>query len=129
MNLQHEFNEWLEEALPDIPPGDVRAYNFNIAERVDDFVVEIVGAPAYDPSNSDWACEESWSCRPSEFSLPHTDVGAQWKPVEELVVRFVREFLMNSIALKAQWLRDADAVAVGFVDGDLNVVSTAGVEQ
>ena len=126
MNLQHAFNEWLGEALPSVPPEDVRAYNFNIAERVDDFVVELIGAPAYDPNNSDWACEESWSCRPSEFSLPHNDVGSEWKPVEELVVRFVREFLTHSAELKAQWLRDSDAVAVGFVDGDLIVVSTAG---
>lgn len=126
MNLQHQFNEWLEEALPNVPPEDVCAYNFNIAERTDDFVVEIIGAPAYDPSSSDWACEETWSCRPYEFSLPHPQVGTEWKPVEEMVVRFVREFLTNSIASKAQWLRDADAVGVGFVDGDLIVVSTGG---
>ena len=125
MSLQCAFNEWLDESLPNVPPEDVRAYNFNIAERVSDFVVELIGAPAYDPNSSDWACEESWSCRPSEFSLPHAEVGSEWQHVEELVVRFVREFMTHSADLKAQWLRDSDAVAVGFVDGDLIIVSMA----
>lgn len=116
---QQAFNEWLAKALPNTCPDNVGAYNFNIAETKDAFVVELIGASAFDPQNSDWACHETWTCRPSQFVLPHADIGTDWKPAEAYVVGLVREFLQGGPPSKARLLRESSAVAVGFVDGDL----------
>ena len=59
-----------------MPPGIV-AFNFNIAEAIDGFVIEICGAAAFDPDDPDWACDESWDCRPSQFEIPRHEF-ATW---------------------------------------------------
>ena len=122
MNRKTEFNAWLNEVLPSTSPSEVRAYHFNIFEMEDSFAVEVVGAPKYDPADKNWPCDEVWTCRPSEFLLPHPEVGSDWKPVEELVVKLVRGFMRDHSTRKGSILRKADAVGVGFVDGDIITV-------
>ena len=113
------FETWLVSVLPDRMPADVRAFCFNISQTIDSFVVEVIGSSLYDPADGDWACEETWTCRPAKSELPFASVGNEWERVLDLVVQLVSSVLHTSTAPRIESLRKAEAVAVGFVDGDL----------
>lgn len=112
------FQAWLRLVLPPTSVEGVVAYNFNIAETSDAFVIEVVGSSHYDPTDADWACEEVWTSRPYEFRAPYSDVGRQWEPFLGQVCASVRDFLGKRPSGSAALL-EAQAVTVGFVDGEL----------
>jgi hypothetical protein len=114
----HSFLTWAAQALPASPLPGVVAYNFNIAESATAFEVEIVGSSYFDPGNSDWACEEGWTSRPSKYIAPFTTVGKEWQPFLESIGAAIRE-LSESEQPGAKTMRSAQAVTVGFVDGEL----------
>ena len=122
MNLQSGFNDWLEGVIPNQPPENVRAYNFNISETASEWIVEILGSSEFDPNDSDWPCDEAWTCRPSCILLPMSEVGTDWQSAELYILELVRRFLQNAASDKARLLRESEAVAVGFVGGDLAYV-------
>jgi hypothetical protein len=109
---------WLESTVPEKTPEDVVAYNFNLAEG-GCWIVEVIGASSFDSRTGDWACPpEAWSCRPSQFEIPY-DWAANWQDAAKYVASHVTNFILRSSHPGAEVLRQAEAVCVGFVDGDL----------
>lgn len=119
MALQAAFDHWLDSALPPSLPAEVEAFNFNIAETSDGFLVEVIGAPGYDPVDDDWAADGTWSSHPGYFSISHESIGKDWKTALQTVTDLVREYIRNENNSRARILRRARAVTAGFVDGDL----------
>ena len=117
------FEAWLTSVLPSIPSRGIAAYNFNLAES-HDWVVEVIGASSYDKDGNDWACPPvAWSSSPSEFFIPRYLVPT-WEQALAYVSERVNSYLTNGKHPQAAVLRQAEAVCVGFVDGDLNLVWT-----
>lgn len=113
------LSTWLLQAVPSSTPDGVVAYNFNLAE-CGDWIVELIGAGTYDQDDSEWACPaELWSSQPLELTLERSVAGAGWEQALTYVTAEVRSFIENSPTLQASVLRDATAVCVGFVDGEL----------
>jgi hypothetical protein len=100
----------------------IGAYNFNIAEAPEGFVIEVVGSTYYDPMNADWACEEAWTSRPYEFFVPYADVGRERESFLANVCASVKDFIAQRPPEAAALLK-AEVVTVGFVDGDLVTVA------
>lgn len=123
--MQHtgyeKFEQWADAALAVPIPESVVAYNFNIAETSESFVVEIIGSPVFDAEDSDWACEEEFVARDPMFELPCAEVGEDWEPVLEQVRTFVVQYVAES-PNGGQRLRNSKGVGVGFVDGDVILV-------
>jgi hypothetical protein len=119
------FRSWLSQAAPPSSIQAVVAYNFNIAETIDAFEVELVGSSWYDPDDSDWVCEEDWTSRPSRYVAHYAEAGRVWEPFLDWVVASVREYASGTLP-GAETLRQARAVAVGFVDGNLTLVVGGG---
>jgi hypothetical protein len=99
---------------------DLAAFNFNLAESAHKFQVDLVGATRYDPDDPDWACDEAFASDPRFFDLPHSAVGSRWEDVQQLVSRFITDYIRT--APSASPLRSARAVTIGFVDGELERV-------
>jgi len=120
--LQSEFHAWLDGALREPIPLTVIAFCFNLAERaLGPWCIEVVGSDIYSADDSDWACEESFRPASGSLSLPKSVVGDTWEPALEHTKRLVQAYLDRPSAGSAILLR-AQAVAVGFVDGDLHTV-------
>lgn len=115
--LKVNFDEWLNHVISQPPPPGLVAFNFNIAEAFGKFQVSLIGATSYDPENLDWACAEAFVSQPRNFNLPHSEVGAQWQDVQRLVEAWVLDHIRR--APRSSPLREATAVTVGFVDGEL----------
>lgn len=115
------FEAWITAVLPPTPPSGVVAYNFNLAES-HDWIVEVIGASSYDKDDDDWACPPAaWSSSPSEFFLPR-HLAPSWELALAYVSERVASYIGNAEHARSSLLRNAEAVCVGFVDGNLNLV-------
>lgn len=124
MSLQEllpQFCAWADAVLAAKPPYGIAAFNFNIYEGSESHHVEIVGYPTYDPSDSDWACDDIFGSGKPRFELRHGIVGQGWEQALEVA----KQFLQTYLATGSGWARRAQeslAVSIGFVDGDLHLV-------
>lgn len=117
-SFQSKFDAWLDGALSQPIPSSVVAFSFNLAEP---WCIEVIGSDRYSDDDADWACEESFRPDGEPLSLPESEVGGDWELVLQAAKRLVSVYLDRPSAGGAL-LRRAEAVAVGFVDGDLDRV-------
>ena len=116
--FQSEFDAWLDRALSEAIPSSVVAFSINVAEP---WSVEVVGSDRYSEDDPDWACEESFRPDTQPLALPESEVGATWEAVLEAAKGMIGAYLDRPSAGSAV-LRRTEAVAVGFVDGDIHRV-------
>lgn len=102
------------------PPGSVVAYNVGLFETRKGYTAYLVGAATFDERNSDWACREAFTPAERECRLPAGEFE-NWEQVHQAVVAAVRAFL-ESAAGRQSFLNRAEAVTVGFDDGELERV-------
>ena len=111
-----DFAGWLDIVLAPALPEGIKAFCFNLYEDAEDahlFAFQLIGAPGYDPMMPDWACEEVYST--GEYLCLHRSVS--WETCLEEGEALIRRYL--NLGLYRSKLLAADAVAIGFVDGDL----------
>jgi hypothetical protein len=123
MPQQHarDFATWLDRQCSLPIPSSARAYNINLYQADDSIHVELIGASRYDAENADWACDEVFASRPDLLILPKADVGEEWEAALKVLVAWAKSYLAD-LNNRGGRLREAKAVTVGFVDGDLERV-------
>ena len=98
---------------------NVQAVNFNLydASRGEhDFDMQLIGAPKYDPDDSDWACDAIFTTGEDLCPLKATD----WEKCLQVAVGYIRKYICEG--RYAYKISNLLAVTVGFVDGDLETV-------
>ncbi len=112
------FETWLNGHLADDIPAEVIAFNFNLYESREEgqYEVQLVGCAAYDPDDSDWACDTVYS---TEEDL-YTFTSGEWEEALEDFLATVKEYLANAPADSR--LARVPYITAGFVDGDLEVI-------
>ncbi len=121
MTSTDALSEWLEAVLAGKVPAGAAAYCVNIYGSPKGYDLELVGAAEFDPDDSDWACAELLTTRTNLLTLSRRSAGADWKRALTFVKKRVKLYLASG-TLGAEKLKSTQAVAVGFVDGDLNGV-------
>jgi hypothetical protein len=125
MNFQHGFTEWLSCTLRTPVPGAVRAFSFNLFEPAPvvgvKFGVELVGSAAFDSKNTDWACDEVWFAQPRSLNIPLSFSGNTWEGCLLKMKGLLQSVLEEQNEI-SKILKTRQAIALGFVDGDLEVV-------
>ncbi len=115
-----DFDIWAETALAQEIPEEVVAFCFNIYENPDDkWAVELVGCACFDEEDTDWACDEvtTFDTREQPFAWQEAD---EWDAILNKVVEWVNHYLEHGAS--SGKLKEKQAVAVGFVDGDLEIL-------
>ena len=117
-NLQKEFTAWLDTALNTAPLDQIVAVNFNLYEADEDYVfhVQVVGTASFDEENEDWACDEVVTSGENIFFLYAKD----WEDCLNSCALLVKKYLIEG--KYGNELKMARAVAIGFVDGDLEII-------
>ncbi|CAN5306758.1 hypothetical protein BH09BAC1_BH09BAC1_26890 [soil metagenome] len=111
------IENWLKEVLatPE-PPEEIIAYWFGLFETKQFFVLYVIGSPEFDEDDNDWTYEIGYEPANKYFHLN----APEWKGLEwEQVLEKVKAHLQNSPALKEGRFAKAEAIAVGFDDGDV----------
>lgn len=124
--MQEKFSAWLDEILKELKVEGICAFNFNLYEEYDEdsaedtdseiFAMQIIGAETYYPDNDDWACFEIFSSEENLFVFNEKS----WEDALKHSIIMVKDYLTNGKYKSV--LLSAKAVAVGFVDGDLERV-------
>lgn len=109
---------WLDKILERSLPDEIAAVCFNLYEDGgQNWSAEFVGAASFDPDDCDWACDEVFTTRDTPLRFVR---DCSWEDVLEEAVNAVERYLEQGV--HATRLKKYQAVAVGFVDGDLEIV-------
>lgn len=120
IDIYEKIAIWLNEVLTQNIPEEVVAFCFNLYEEEDyNWSMELVGTDRFDPDDSDWPCFEitDFGTRKALFSW---NKEAEWDQVLEEIVSDLKNYLENGE--KSDILKSKEAVGVGFVDGDLEII-------
>ena len=116
--MYERFAEWLDSVFKANAPIGGAAANFNIYEEEDgDWSVQFVTAPSFSEEDDDWCCEEVFTTG-EDLYYWHRECG--WEEIQDDVCAWVERYLEEGS--HAGELKGYEAVAAGFVDGDLTVV-------
>ncbi len=111
-----QFAKWLDGFL-DHGMTEVVALNFNLYEDGNDrWSIEVIGTSYFDEEDDDWACDAILSYTEHLEWQRKTD----WETVLEEVQELIRMYLERGE--HSDLMKEYQAVAVGFVDGDLEIV-------
>ena len=117
------FSDWLDSHLDKEIPSSVKAFCFNCYEGGDEpptWDMELVGSSIFDKYDSDWPCDEVFNTRDDLLRIPQTKDILEWEDALTLMTSLVTEYLLHGKF--ADKLKEVQAVAIGFVDGDLDIV-------
>lgn len=114
------LNDVLEHKVPSKIPSVIRAFCFNLYEGGNgDWSMELVGTESFDPEDEDWACDEITDFGTREEPLSWKKETC-WNEVLQEVSSALRHYLENG--LHADVLKSCMGVAVGFTDGNLEIL-------
>ena len=114
-----DFLGWLDRQLSVEIPAHLIAFSINVYESP--FFVEIVGSNEFDAEDEDWACNEDWIPKVRCIEVSNDLFGSSWEVAEQNIVNMARGYFKSDYA-NVDKLKQAKAFAVGFVDGNLNLI-------
>ena len=115
---EDKFEVWLNDILKNELPNNIKAISFNLYEDTQNkWSIEFVGASSFDEKNDDWACDEVFATRENPYIVIKE---CDWKSIEEFFINLINDYLKNG--KYANKLKQYEAIAIGFVDGDLNII-------
>ena len=123
LDLAQPFNTWVDLALTDLASADnsaVAAYCFNLYEHEHTWAVQLAGTSSFDPDDPDWAVEPAFSSGENLFEIPQAAAGEDWEAGLSVAKSLIAQYLRTG--MHRERLTGAQAVAVGFVDGDIELV-------
>ena len=113
-----ELETWLNEVMQMTIPVDVVAFCFNLYEDVNkSWTLELIGASSFDPTDSDWACDEVFTTRDNPLIW---NENKEWQDVLMKIKELLQDYLEKGKYGKV--LKERQGLAVGFVDGDLTLL-------
>ena len=116
-----EFQRWADSIPWATVAPEAVAFALNLYEAPGEWHAEFVGCARFDPDDSDWACSEVFAAREPVFVLSHLHAGSTWKKALKTFGGLLRTYLQSD-SPGARRLSAAEAVAFGFVDGDLKLI-------
>lgn len=121
--MYKQVEAWIDSLNLDHIPKEVVAFCFNLYDGWDNtnWSMELIGADGFDLEDTDWACGEvtDFGSRDMEFKWVFE---GEWDAALTQMVAALKRYLDNGKF--AALLKEKNAVAVGFVDGDLEILFT-----
>ena len=112
--MEEEIRHWIQQINDEtILPSDIVAFNFGLFESEEGYCIYLTGSKFYDESDDDWACDEVFTTRDQPFVI---ECESDWELVETFFISLVNEYLSSGK------LKEYQAIGIGFVDGDLQIL-------
>lgn len=117
-NMYSDFEIWLNDIIDKNRPLSGAAINFNIYEDEDsNWSIQLISAAFFDEDNDDWCCEEVFTTGECLYTWKQK---SGWMEVLKASCGMIRRYLEEG--KYAGELKKFEAVAAGFVDGDLVIL-------
>ena len=116
--MYDEFAKWLDRILDENMPLPGVAINFNIYEEVDfHWSIQLISSTYFDEEDEDWNCYEEFT---TGEDLYEWQQGVGWEKILDISCEMIRKYLTEG--KYAEKLKKYEAVAAGFVDGDVEIL-------
>lgn len=123
MLYYEDFSKWLNSNLEQLP-SDIVAVNFNLYEGSNQtYDIQLIGTDTFDEEDEDWACEEIFTTGEDIFLMPRTDDIEDQEDGLDFITKIVRKYLEDG--KYANMLKGLQAVGIGFVDGEIEILHQA----
>lgn len=120
LQILQPFSDWVSDVLVDIPEETV-AFVFNIYEENDVYMIDITGTSVFDPNKDEWTDEINWDSGEELFIIPKEKFDGDWEDIHDALAEAL-EALIEVKGELSDALCDSDGVAIGFIDGDLEII-------
>lgn len=118
--MYERLSAWLDEVFSRNAPEGIVSVCFNLYEDGDDsWSMEVVGCSSFDSNDPDWACDEVTDFGTRDEPFEWTD-DSIWEKVLSDITKLLYQYIEEGSA--SEYLNSLDGVAVGFADGDLNIL-------
>ena len=118
--MYERLSAWLDEVFSRTAPEGIVSVCFNLYEDGDDsWSMEVVGCSSFDSNDPDWACDEVTDFGTRDELFEWTD-DSIWEKVLSDITKLLYQYIEEGSA--SEYLNSLDGVAVGFADGDLNIL-------
>ena len=118
--MYDKISNWLDGVFERKIPDGVVSVCFNLYEDGDNsWSLEVVGCSSFDSEDPDWACDEVTDFETRDEPFAWTE-EAIWEKVLSDVTKLLYQYIQEGKA--SEYLNSLDGVAVGFADGDLNIL-------
>jgi hypothetical protein len=128
LNFESSFVNWLNTSLSEDIPSDVEAFCFNLYQPAGydnvEYGIELIGASRFDKLDEDWACDDMWEPKQREMLIPVEFSTNDWEVCQSKLKNLIQEYL-NSTNTNVDVLKQHKAIAIGFVDGNLDLIWVA----
>lgn len=115
------FSDWLNKTLEQKLPSGIIAFNFNLYEGAEEtYDIQLTGSDDFDEDDSDWACTDYFTTGEDICHIPRTDDIKAWEKGFDYITSMVNRYLAEG--KNANILKAVSAIAIGFVDGDLDII-------
>ena len=120
LQILQPFSDWVSDVLIDIP-DETLAFVFNIYEEDDAYLVDITGTASFNAEDESWTENINWDSGDELFIIRTEKFEGDWEEIHDSIAEAL-EALIELDGELADTLCDSDAVAVGFIDGDLEII-------
>lgn len=118
-SLFDRFAAWMDAAFEGGVPGEIAGVVLNLYEQADHrWSAEVVGTASFAEEDEDWACDEAtdFGTRSAPFTW---EEESDWDAILSKMTEWVRRYLAHG--RNADRIKAVRGIAVGFVDGDLEL--------
>ena len=119
--MYDKLSAWLDDVFDREIPEGVVSICFNLYEDGDNsWSLEVVGCSSFDSEDPDWACDEVTDLGTRDEPFAWTE-DAIWEKILSDVTKLLYQYIQEGKA--SEYLNSLEGVAVGFADGDLNILT------
>jgi hypothetical protein len=114
------FINWIQRVIQsEAPDAATIAYNFGLFQGTSGYSVYLIGSKEFDAEDSDWATNNDFEPKEKYYHFPVKEYNQlTWQQVLANVELSLRRF-MDTDTFKNSFLAQAEAITIGFDDGDL----------
>jgi hypothetical protein len=118
------LSTWLDKALEQELPKSIIAFNFNLYEGSEGtYDIQLIGSDEFDEDDGDWACTDYCTTREDICYIKRTEDIDGWEEGLNYITKLVEQYLNEG--KNAHILKSSNAVGIGFVDGDIEIIYRA----
>ena len=121
MKKFNDFSNWLNMQFQKGIQPKGAALCFNLYENEESYSFQLIASEYFDEDDSDWPCREVYTSGENIFSIDRNPDIKEWKDGLKFAAGFVYEYLKTGNY--TEFMKTYEAVAIGFVDGDIVVLS------
>lgn len=118
------LSNWLDKTLEQELPEGIIAFNFNLYEgSAGTYDIQLIGADEFDEDDGDWVCTDYFTTGEDICYIKRTKDIEDWEEGLNYITKLVGQYLNEGI--NAYILKRANAIGIGFVDGDIEIIYRA----